>query len=66
MRRLNLAIHCHGLLLTCLLASAPAFAAAPASGVPTGSGPEPAAIVGEASLPTHTIYRPAQLEGLGY
>lgn len=30
---------------------------------PTGSGPEPARIYGDASLPTHTIYRPATLQG---
>ncbi len=30
---------------------------------PTGSGPEPATILSEPSLPTHTIYRPANLKG---
>ena len=30
---------------------------------PTGSGPEPAIAYSEASLPTHTIYRPATLDG---
>jgi dienelactone hydrolase len=28
---------------------------------PTGSGPEPAVVYSESSLPTHTIYRPAEL-----
>lgn len=28
---------------------------------PTGSGPEPAVVYGDESLPTHTIYRPADL-----
>ncbi len=63
--RPNLACHRRaGLLLTCLLlASAPSLAAAPSGPAPTGSGPEPAVILAEASLPTHTIYRPAQLKG---
>ncbi|HET7923914.1 MAG TPA: alpha/beta hydrolase-fold protein [Rhodanobacteraceae bacterium] len=30
---------------------------------PVGSGAEPAVVYSEASLPTHTIYRPAQLAG---
>ena len=30
---------------------------------PAGSGPEPAMIYGDASLPTHAIYRPATLNG---
>lgn len=46
-----------GLLLAGLLALS-AWAA-----TPTGSGPEPAVIVAEATLPTHTVYRPAALEG---
>jgi len=31
---------------------------------PTGSGPYPAAIYSDTSLPTHTIYRPADLDAL--
>lgn len=30
---------------------------------PVGSGPAPAVVYGDASLPTHTIYRPADLAG---
>ena len=30
---------------------------------PLGSGPEPAIVYSAASLPTHTIYRPANLHG---
>src|SRR5690606_12895361 len=30
---------------------------------PAGSGPEPARVLSEASLPTHTVYRPANLTG---
>jgi dienelactone hydrolase len=30
---------------------------------PTGSGPEPAIVYSDAGLPTHTIYRPAELQG---
>lgn len=30
---------------------------------PTGSGPNSAMVYGESSLPTHTIYRPAELDG---
>jgi dienelactone hydrolase len=30
---------------------------------PTGSGPEPATVYGDESLPTHTIHRPANLSG---
>ncbi len=33
------------------------------SAAPTGSGPEPAVAVAEASLPTHTVYRPKTLDG---
>ena len=28
---------------------------------PVGSGPEPAIVYSDAALPTHTVYRPAQL-----
>jgi dienelactone hydrolase len=46
------------LLLGCLWLSGAAWAANPA-----GSGPEPAVVQAEASLPTHTVYRPADLMG---
>ena len=42
------------LMLACGLASAAG---------PTGSGPEPAIVYGDESLPTHTIYRPENLQG---
>jgi dienelactone hydrolase len=69
MRRTIHAFQRHaGLLLGCLFAAAPALAAAPAAPAapgpaPVGSGPEPAVIVGEPGLPTHTIYRPKELKG---
>jgi dienelactone hydrolase len=47
-----------GLLLAGPLLVARATAAAPA-----GSGPEPAVILAESTLPTHTVYRPAELKG---
>lgn len=46
------------LLLGTLLLGGQALAANPA-----GSGPEPALVTAESSLPTHTVYRPAKLEG---
>jgi dienelactone hydrolase len=50
----------------CLLPGTAAWSAGPPAvpgAVPTGSGPEPAVIVAEAGLPTHTVYRPALLRG---
>lgn len=47
-----------GWMLGCMLADSAALAADP-----TGSGPEPAKVYSETSLPTHTIYRPADLKG---
>jgi dienelactone hydrolase len=47
-----------GLILCFAAASASVHAADPA-----GSGPEPAIVYSEPSLPTHTIYRPANLQG---
>lgn len=44
--------------LVCAAASGAARAADP-----TGSGPEPAIVYSDASLPTHTVYRPARLNG---
>lgn len=46
------------LAVTCLLPLGLTWAAEPA-----GSGPERALIAAEASLPTHTVYRPANLAG---
>lgn len=39
------------------------MAAAVQAAGPTGSGPEPATVYGDPSLPTHTIYRPEKLQG---
>jgi len=47
-----------GMVLTIALLGARAYAADP-----TGSGPEPAMIYSDKSLPTHTVYRPAALKG---
>ncbi len=47
-----------GALLAAMLAGGSAFTADP-----IGSGPEPARVYSDGSLPTHTIYRPADLKG---
>lgn len=46
------------LLFGCLLLGSQVWAASP-----VGSGPERAVVSAEASLPTHTVYRPANLSG---
>ena len=51
-------IRTSGLLLGTLLLAGVARAADPA-----GSGPEPAMVYSDEGLPTHTIYRPADLKG---
>jgi dienelactone hydrolase len=69
-------VHRCGIALALSLAvSLPAFAqpappavvqpVAPAADTPLGSGPFPAVMVTDPSLPTHTIYRPANLAAVG-
>lgn len=47
------------------LAGAAAQAAPVPADTPQGSGPYPAIMLREATLPTHTVYRPADLAGAG-
>jgi dienelactone hydrolase len=49
--------------LRALLMAAVLLASAAQAADPTGSGPEPAMVYSEKTLPTHTIYRPADLKG---
>jgi dienelactone hydrolase len=50
-----------GALLSLMLGSA--WLATAQAADPVGSGPEPAIVYSDESLPTHTIYRPANLRG---
>jgi hypothetical protein len=49
--------------LRLLLLTTSLWASAAAAADPTGSGPETAVVYSDASLPTHTIYRPETLDG---
>jgi len=54
---------CRGLSPALSLLLGATWSAAVHAADPVGSGPEPAVAYTDASLPTHTLYRPAQLAG---
>lgn len=67
MRRLPAAL-CASLLLTCIGAGLPVQAiaqTAPRTGEDGGTGPHPALMISESTLPTHTVFRPQELDGFG-
>ena len=54
---------CRGLRAALLALVSIVWLAAARAAEPVGSGAEPAIVYSDGSLPTHTIYRPAQLAG---